>query len=141
MRVEQVKQYAGIAAGSMGFMRGRAPAGPLHAQIGISDHCNHRCVMCWDHAPEDRNSEATAVRFGFKPPDFMSLSMFQSIVDDLHRLGTRRVDLVGRGEPLLNPAVVDIVAHAKMREMLVILCTNPSRLSQTFSDNFVTLGL
>jgi MoaA/NifB/PqqE/SkfB family radical SAM enzyme len=97
--------------------------------------------MCWDHPPEDRHSAATAVRFGFKPPDFMSLTMFQSIVDDLHRLGTRRVDLVGRGEPLLNPAVVDIVAHAKKREMLVILCTNASRLSQTFSDRFVGLGL
>src|SRR5262249_20170158 len=103
--------------------------------------CNHRCVMCWDHPPDDRQSPSTAVRFGFKPPDFMSLKMFQSIVDDLHHLGTRRVDLVGRGEPLLNPAVVDIVAHAKKREMLVILCTNAARLTPAFSDRFVELGL
>ena len=138
---ERLKQYAGIAAGSLGLTGGRAPAGPLHAQIGICDHCNHRCVMCWDHPPEERHSEATAERFGFQPQELMSLATFQSIVDDLHRLGTRRVDLVGRGEPLLNPAVVDIVAHAKERGMLLVLCTNASKLSSAFSDRFVALGL
>jgi MoaA/NifB/PqqE/SkfB family radical SAM enzyme len=137
----RLKHYAGIAAGSLGLTGGRAPSGPLHAQIGICDPCNHRCVMCWDHPPEDRQSEATAERFGFQPQELMSLATFQSVIDDLHRLGTRRIDLVGRGEPLLNPAVVDMVAHAKARGMLLLLCTNAARLTTAFSDRFVALGL
>jgi len=138
---ERLKQYAGITAGSLGLTGGRAPSGPLHAQIGICDPCNHRCVMCWDHPPEERHSDATAERFGFRPQELMSLATFRSVIDDLHRLGTRRVDLVGRGEPLLNPAVVDIVAHAKERGMLLVLCTNASKLSATMSDRFVAAGL
>ncbi|PYR75144.1 MAG: hypothetical protein DMF87_21135 [Acidobacteria bacterium] len=137
----RLKQYAGIAGGSLGLTRGRAPVGPLHAQIGICDPCNHRCVMCWDHPPEERHSEATAERFGYERPGLMSLATFRTIVDDLHALGTRRIDLVGRGEPLLNPAVVDIVAHAKARGMLLVLCTNASKLSPDIADRFVALGL
>lgn len=139
--VGRLKQYASIAAGSLGLFGGRAPAGPLHAHIGICDPCNHRCVMCWDHPPDDRQSAATAQRFGFAPQELMSLATFSSIVDDLHRLGTRRIDLVGRGEPLLNPAVGDMVAHAKARGMFLVLCTNAARLSPVLAEKFVSLGL
>jgi MoaA/NifB/PqqE/SkfB family radical SAM enzyme len=97
--------------------------------------------MCWDHPPESRASSATAERFGFQPPSVMSLHRFQSIVDDLHKLGTRRIDLVGRGEPLLNPAAVEMVAYAKSREMLLVLCTNGSKLTSSISDGLIAAGL
>ena len=61
--VGRLKQYAGIAAGSLGLTGGRAPSGPLHAHIGICDPCNHRCVMCWDHPPEERHSAASHAPF------------------------------------------------------------------------------
>jgi MoaA/NifB/PqqE/SkfB family radical SAM enzyme len=137
----RLKQFAGVAAGGLGWTRGRAPVGPLHAQIGICDPCNHRCVMCWDHPPEDRASEATAERFGFQPQELMSLETFQSIVDDLHALGTRRLDFVGRGEPLLNPSAMDMVNYAKKKGMLVLLCTNASKLSAECSESLVAAGL
>ena len=46
------KQYAMVAAGGLGLTGGRAPSGPLNAQIGISDPCNHKCVFCFDHPDE-----------------------------------------------------------------------------------------
>lgn len=136
-----LKHYAGVASGSLDLARGRAFSGPLHAQIGICDPCNHRCVMCWDHPPPERESAATRDRFGGAREEVMSLAVFRSIVEDLHALGTRRIDLVGRGEPLLNPAVVDMVAHAKSLGMLVTLCTNASRLTGELSGQFVAVGL
>jgi MoaA/NifB/PqqE/SkfB family radical SAM enzyme len=139
--VGRLKQYASVAAGSLGLFGGRAPAGPLYAHIGICDPCNHRCVMCWDHPPDDHQSTATAERFGFAPQELMSLATFRSIVDDLHRLGTRRIDLVGRGEPLLNRAIGDMVVYAKSRDMSLKLCTNASRLSPVLAEKFVTSGL
>ena len=112
----RVKQYLTMAAGSLGLTGGRALSGPLHAEIGISDPCNHKCVMCYNYPPDDRHSDATEGRFGLLPPGLMSLDTFKGIVDDLHRLGTRRVDLVARGEPLLNRAAVDMVArHRRQR--------------------------
>lgn len=137
----RVKQYALIGASGLGLTGGRAPAGPLHAQIGVSDPCNHRCVMCWDHPPDENASEATAERFGGRAPGLMSLRHFRGVVDDLHRLGTRRIDVVGRGEPLLNDEVTDMVAYARRRGFMVTLCSNASRLSEERSRALVDAGL
>jgi MoaA/NifB/PqqE/SkfB family radical SAM enzyme len=137
----RVKQYAGIAAGGLGLTGGRAAAGPLHAEIGICDPCNHKCVFCYNYPPDDRHSEATADRFGSQPKGLMCFETFKSIVDDLHRMGTRRLDLVGRGEPLLNRSAVDMVVYAKSLDMHVILCTNASKLSAPKAETLVSAGL
>ena len=39
--------------------------------------------------------------------------MFTGVVDKLYELGTRRIDMVGRGEPLMNPKAVDMLRYAK----------------------------
>lgn len=138
---ERLKHYSTVAAGSLGLVGGKALSGPLHAQIGISDPCNHRCVMCWDHAPADRQSDATQNRFGFLREGIMTFETFKGIVDDLHTLGTRRIDIVGRGEPTLNARVVEMVRYAKGRGMLLTMTTNGSRLWQDRADAFVAAGL
>ncbi len=132
---------AWIGASSLGLTGGRAPAGPLHAQIGVCDPCNHRCVMCWDHPPDDHASESTADRFAGLAPGMMPLSRFREVVDDLHRLGTPRLDIVGRGEPMLNKALEEMVAYAKQRQFLVTLCTNASKLEPERSRKLVASGL
>lgn len=137
----KLKHHVKLAAGAAGLTAGRAPAGPLHAEIGVADPCNHECVMCYNYPPEDRQSEATANRFGSRPKGLMSLETFKGIVDDLHALGTRRVDLVGRGEPLLNRSVVEMVRYAKERGMHVILCTNASKLTEAKAEALVEAGL
>ena len=137
----RLRQYAGVAAGALGVLGDRASAGPLHAQIGVCDPCNHRCVMCWDHPPEDRQSASTRDRFGGRAPGMMSYELFEGIVRDLHALGTRRVDLVGRGEPLLNPRVEDMVALASSLGMLVLLCSNASLLARERARKLVAAGL
>ena len=131
------KQYAMVAAGGLGLTGGRAPSGPLQAQIGISDPCNHECVFCWDHPPEDRENPDTAQRFGLARPGVMSLEQFKGIVDDLHAMGTRRIDLIGRGEPLLNRRALDMIRYAKGREMQLLMVTNGSRLFEPIAEGLV----
>ena len=126
--VKQLKQYGMVAAGSLGLTGGRALTGPVQAQIGISDPCNHECVFCWDHPPKERETSATADRFGHRRPGVMALEQFKGIVDDLYDLGTRRIDLVGRGEPLLNRSAPEMIRYVKKRDMHLVLCTNASRL-------------
>lgn len=137
----RLKQFAFIGAGSLGWTGGRAPSGPLHAQIGVCDPCNHRCVMCWDHPPTERESGSTADRFGQGMPGLMTFQRFREVVDDLHAMGTRRIDLVGRGEPLLNSAIDDMVRYAKGLGFMVTLCTNASRLLESRARLFVDAGL
>ncbi|MGH6841939.1 MAG: radical SAM protein, partial [Methylocella sp.] len=136
-----VKQYAMVAAGGLGLTGGRAPSGPLNAQIGISDPCNHECVFCWDHPPKDRENADTAQRFGQVRPGVMPLQQFKGIVDDLYGMGTRRIDLIGRGEPLLNRSVVDMIRYAKGRGMQLQIVTNGSRLFESVAKEFVAAGM
>jgi MoaA/NifB/PqqE/SkfB family radical SAM enzyme len=135
------KQYAMVAAGGLGLTGGGAPSGPLHAQIGISDPCNHECVFCWDHPPEGRENADTAQRFGLARPGVMPLEQFKGIVEDLHAMGTRRIDLIGRGEPLLNRAALDMIRFAKARGMQLQMVTNGSRLFEPIAQGLVAAGM
>ncbi len=137
----RLRHYAGIAAGSLGLGGDTPKAGPLYAQIGISDPCNHRCVFCWDHPPSERETEPLKHRFGHERPGLMSLDTFREVIDDLHDLGTRRIDMIGRGEPLLNKDAVEMVRYAKQRDMVLQLCTNASRLTSDKADGLVEAGL
>ena len=123
--------------GSLRDDRRRAPSGPLTAQIGICDPCNHECVFCWDHPPRDRQDADTANRFGLDRPGIMPLERLKGIVDDLHALGTRRIDLIGRGEPLLNRSALDMIRYAKGLGMQVVMCTNGSRLFEPIARELV----
>lgn len=139
--IRQFKQYGLVAAGSLGLTGGRAPVGPIQAQIGICDPCNHECVFCWDHPPADRESDDTASRFGLSRPGVMSFELFKGIVDDLHALGTRRIDLIGRGEPLLNHSFIDMIRYVKGRGMQLVMCTNAARLSEPIAREMVAVGV
>jgi MoaA/NifB/PqqE/SkfB family radical SAM enzyme len=139
--IKQAKQYGMVAAGSLGLTGGRAPSGPIEAQIGISDPCNHECVFCWDHPPKDRVTDETAKRFGAARPGVMSLEQFRGIVDDLYDLGTRRIDFVGRGEPLLNRSVRDMIRYVKGRGMHLLICTNAARLFEPMAKEMVAAGV
>jgi radical SAM protein with 4Fe4S-binding SPASM domain len=70
----------------------------------------------------------------------MSLDMFKGIVDDLHDLGTRRIDLIGRGEPLLNRAALEMVRYIKQRDMQTAMVTNGSRLFEPVAKGMVEAG-
>jgi MoaA/NifB/PqqE/SkfB family radical SAM enzyme len=139
--VNYVKHYTMVAAGALGLTGGRSPWGPLRAQIGVSDPCNHRCVFCWDHAPDGRESAETVDRFAGAQPGVMSLQQFKEIVDDLYVLGTRRIDLVGRGEPLTNRHVLDMIRYAKVHDMQLLMVTNGSRLSERVARGLVEAGV
>jgi MoaA/NifB/PqqE/SkfB family radical SAM enzyme len=134
------KQYAMVAAGSLGLTGGRAPSGPIVAQIGIADPCNHKCVFCWDHPPDERENESTAQRFGLARPGLMTLEQFKAIIDDLYHRGTRRIDLIGRGEPLLNRSALDMIRYVKGHGMQLVIVTNGSRLFEPLARELVALG-
>lgn len=136
--VQRATQYAGVAVNALGWTKDRPLAGPLYADISISDPCNHRCVMCHFHPP----GEATPLaQFGGRNPGVMDLATFEQVTEDLYRLGTREVDLVGRGEPLLNPCVLDMVAHAKNRGFRVKMISNGSRLTSEICRGLAEHGL
>jgi MoaA/NifB/PqqE/SkfB family radical SAM enzyme len=129
--------YASIALEGLGLTRGRPLRGPLYAQVGISDACDHRCVMCPYHPP----GEAEPGWMAGGRAEMMSVPTFERLLDELVALGTQRVDLVGRGEPMLHPAFVDMVRSAKRRGLAVSVTTNASRLTLERAHAMIEAGL
>src|SRR5262245_24900488 len=121
-RWRRAGQYIGIAANALGWFNDRPLRGPLYAQISISDPCDQRCIMCEYHPPADATTPLA--QFGGRRPGVMDMATFERLTDDLCRLGTRQLDLVGRGEPLLNPCALDMVAYAKQRGFMVTMTSN-----------------
>lgn len=93
--------------------------------------------MCPYHPPDGGGRAA----FGGERPALMRFDRFRALVEALTRSGTRDLDLVGRGEPLLNPSVVEMVRFARARGARVGLTTNGSRLDATMARGLVDAGL
>jgi MoaA/NifB/PqqE/SkfB family radical SAM enzyme len=128
-------QMGQLALNSLGWTNDVPVGGPLYMQVSISDPCNHRCVMCAFHPPAEQDDRLG--QFGGALPGLMPLPEFTSLVDELRALGTRQIDLVGRGEPLLHPHAADMVAHAKERGFTVTMTTNGSRLDERTARRLV----
>src|SRR5438552_3784815 len=138
-RWRRAGHYVAVAANALGWFDDRPVRGPLYAQLSISDPCDQRCVMCEYHPPAD--ATAPLAQFGGRRPGVMDMATFERVTADLFRLGTRQIDLVGRGEPLLNPRALDMVAYAKQRGFLVTMTSNGSRLTSERAEALVKLRL
>ena len=90
---------------------------PVAAAIALTYRCNFRCVHCYAHSSEDRDSE-------------LSCTAWIGIIDQLAEAGCLFLLITG-GEPLLRPDFRDIYIHAKRRGMLVTVFTNGSLVDES----------
>lgn len=97
------------------------PQRPERIQIEITNRCNYTCGMC--------------LRESFNlPENDISLDLFQQIID---RLESRyNITLTGWGEPLLHPALMDMIVYTKERGHNVGVTTNGLLLAP-FIDKFI----
>ncbi len=109
--------------------------GPWLVQIGISEACNYRCLMCPFHNPvvDLTHKESQMPR--------MSYEMFARLLADLKRMGTEAVDICGNGEPLTNPRAMDMIALARSMGFRVKLATNAALLTGSRARRLVDLGV
>lgn len=99
---------------------------PIHAQICISNLCQLHCSFCSCKKEKPGN---------------MPLEMFRYILLTLKHAGVRAVTLSGGGEPLLNPAFIEMVDLAKRGLFLdVSLVTNGVALRQIPSSTLELLS-
>lgn len=106
--------------------------GPTWVQIGIEEHCNYRCGMCWAHShllPEHGR------------PHVLPTETFKHLVDQLSVVGAQRIDIGGSGEPLLHPDALDMLHYIKAAGIACVLITNGSLLDQAACDSLVEMRL
>ena len=107
--------------------RAKADGAPFRLWIETASCCNLRCVMC-------PNKELTADQKGL-----MSLELFKKIIDQC-RFFTSDVYLHHRGEPLLNPALFDMIAYAAQAGLKTRFHTNGALLDDAKARRLLEAG-
>ena len=122
---------------------GRAFIGPATAMISISDRCNYNCIMCWVHSlyTDLSNPNIELSNFLSKKKAIMGLERFKKAVDDIKSLGTTDISLCGRGDPLVNKDVVEMVRYVKSKGMYCGITTNGGLLTEEKAEALLDAGL
>ena len=101
------------------------PQRPERIQIEITNRCNYTCGMC--------------PRESFNLPEKdIPLDLFKKIIDRLET--PYNVTLTGWGEPLLHPALMDMIVYTKDKAHNVGITTNGLLLSP-FVEKFIEKSL
>jgi MoaA/NifB/PqqE/SkfB family radical SAM enzyme len=104
---------------------------PRFVQIEPVGQCNLACRMC----PVVMRGDGGPG----KPPAFMPLETFRSLVDQFD--GVEELHLQGLGEPFLHPRFFDMIAYAAARGLAVSTNTNLTALSERRAEQCVKSGL
>jgi radical SAM protein with 4Fe4S-binding SPASM domain len=96
------------------WMRGEAIA-PLHVDMGIATGCNFSCRYCYGMLQGRRGATSGS---------FMPQEAICRFFSDAKEAGVRSIALIGEGENTLNPALYDVLDHAKSIDLDISLGTN-----------------
>ena len=104
---------------------------PMHLDIEVTNRCNLRCTFC-DKLPllsKDQMGD-------------MDIGLYCNILDQGSEGNLWGIKLSYRGEPLLHPQIVKMVAYAKQRGILdVYFNTNGMLLTPKLSQQLMDAGL
>lgn len=106
----------------------RDSGGLLTMELELSRECNLRCIYCYSEAGEPLEGE-------------LDIEEIRSAIDQAVALGARRIIVLGGGEPLVHPHVMDIVRHLHARGVGIDLFTNGTLISADMAREFKALGV
>jgi MoaA/NifB/PqqE/SkfB family radical SAM enzyme len=123
------------------FLRGivtkkKAFQGPDLFNIHPTHACNHTCLYCTRHSPYLRslvNPEDTVGSLDFK--------IIQNLVNDLSKMGTRKIILSGGGEPFLHPSIYQIIQFIKSKGMYCGIFTNATAAGEEGPRRILEAGV
>lgn len=110
---------------------------PLAVDIELASVCNFKCTMC---------QQATGWydewhRLG-KVKAYVSWETFTSVVDECAEMGVYSMKVNWRGEPMLNPHLVEAIRYIKHKGIHeVMMNTNASKLTPELADEIIGSGL
>jgi len=103
---------------------------PVSLQIGITNKCNLRCIMCARNSLE-------------KYPEYlekeMSLNDFKYIINQFPRL--KILSMTGLGENLLNKDFLEMLKFAKSKRLYVEFFDNFYFLDEKISEKLIDIGV
>lgn len=92
----------------------------LNPSIDLSNRCNLNCPYCY---VEDKESIRKV-----RHHDELSYSEILEVINELHSCGARTINIVGAGEPTIDPDFEEIIEHISKKQIKTVLFTNGIRL-------------
>jgi len=106
---------------------------PTHLELETSSVCQMRCPMC---------KTTEMIKKGIDFFGFMDLGLFKKIIDECVNEPLFSIKLSWRGEPLLNPRIIEMISYAKKKGIKnVAFLTNGERLNSELTEGLVNAGL
>lgn len=99
----------------------KAHQGLLSLELELSRACNLRCIYCYAESGLALDNELT-------------LTEIRSVIDQAAALGAKKIIILGGGEPLLYPHIIDIMDHILAHNMSVDLFTNGTLIDSTMAQ-------
>ena len=94
----------------------------------VTNRCNATCIMC----PRDKHDRVQGI---------MDQDNYEKSVDEVYKLGARKVVLTGFGEPLLDKKLEKKVAYLSKKGISSYFITNASGLTKKRAQNLLDAGL
>jgi MoaA/NifB/PqqE/SkfB family radical SAM enzyme len=117
--------------------RGQALAGPSYLEIDLTNNCNQHCAGCWLHSYLMGDDRLT----GAERRATLEYDRVERLILDAKRLGARRLQLSGAGEPFMHPRIEDVLRLAKGQELDVNVISNFTLVDEDRARLLVDLGV
>ena len=125
----------------LGALTGGVFRGPNTFHLDVANACNVNCKYCWFHSPLSKNRKDAVLFDSAWRSEMVDWDVFCGLVDDLQALGSREdILLSGKGEPLLHPRCLDMVAYIKNKAMGVTLFSNGLLVREAAREALVEHG-
>ena len=104
----------------------------LHPEVRyeVTDHCNATCIMC----PREEHEHG-------REHGIMSQDKYEKSIDEVIRLGAKKVVLTGFGEPMLDKNLELKIKYAKSKGLSTYIITNGSVLNSKRAQGILEAGL
>lgn len=109
--------------------------GPFSVAVDITGRCNLNCIGCPAHSKEA----------GARPDRGVDVdipsALFEKICSEFALVGTKRMLMIGEGEPFLHPQLLALIGIAKAHSFRLDLLTNGTLLDEANARAIAGSGL
>lgn len=110
------------------IVESRSRNGLLSMELELSRICNLRCVYCYASSGNPLDHE-------------LSLAEIEDVVDQAVQLGARKIIVLGGGEPLLYPQLLEVLDFIKSKNLVADLFTNGTLITPDFARELYKRGV
>jgi len=122
------ERYWGANFAPADIARARSQGQLLSLELELSRECDLRCLYCYADS-------------GTALADELALPEIYAVLEQAMALGIRRVVVLGGGEPLMYPHVVEIMQYLAQHGIGIDLFTNGTQITAGLAQEFVRLGV